>query len=241
MTIPARLAENYATDLALLAAWRRGDMRAARTLYRRHFDAICRFFRNKLSNLEEVADLVGETFLELLKSRARESWDDERVESLRHYLYGIAKNVLYRQLRQRYGLAQRTVVHDAQLDQRSLDELAPRSLSSIVGGRRELDVLIKALRCLPLQDQILLEAKYFEYFSDAELAKLLDWPLSMVPGRLRGARNRLLAAVEQSRSGGPHFGRDDPGTAMDAWIAELRALIVRTNPRPLADDGTDPT
>lgn len=236
MTIPACVTDNSPADASLLGAWRRGDMRAARTLYRRHFDAVCRFFRNKLSNLEEVADLVGETFLELLKTRSRDSWDDERVESLRHYLYGIAKNVLYRYFRQNYALKQKVIIHDCEIEQRSLDELAPRSLSSIIGGRRELDVLIKALRGLPLQDQILLEAKYFEYFSDAELAGLLGLPQSTVPGRLRGARSRLLAGVEQYRAEGPQFGPDDPGTAMDVWIAELRALIVCTNPTPGPDD-----
>lgn len=236
MKIPACATDESMTDVSLLSAWRRGDMRAARTLYRRHFDAICRFFRNKLSDLEEVADLVGETFLELLKTRSRDSWDDERVESLRHYLYGIAKNVLYRYFRQNYALRQKMIIQDCELEQRSLDELAPRSMSSIIGGRRELDVLIKALRGLPLQDQILLEAKYFEYFSDAELAGLLGLPQSTVPGRLRGARSRLLAKVEQYRAEGPQFCPDDPGAAMDVWIAELRVLIVRTNPTPGSDD-----
>lgn len=226
------------TDFELLAAWGSGNTRAARTLYHRHFDAICRFFRNKLSNLEEVADLVGDTFLELLKSRASESWRDERVTSLRYYLLGIARNVLYTHFRRRFGLKRSTLTTE-ELEQYSLEELAPRSMSSIVGGRRELDLLIKALRGLPLGDQILLEAKFFEYMADSDLAVLLEIPASTLPGRLRGARNRLIAAVSRlSGDTGGRIGPADPGEAMDQWIAELRALIIHTNPGSGDDDPT---
>lgn len=239
MTILSFASENNSTDLELLAAWRSGNVRAARTLYRRHFDAICRFFRNKLSNLEEVADLVGDTFLELLKSRARESWQDERVDSLRYYLLGIARNVLYAHFRCNFGL-KRSVMTTEELEQHSLEELAPRSMSSIIGGRQELDVLIKALRRLPLRDQLLLEAKYFEYMADGDLAVLLEIPTSTLPGRLRGARNRLVAEVARlsAARGGDGPGVGDPGAAMDQWIAELRALIIRTNPGS-ADDNPE--
>lgn len=225
------------SDLELLAAWRSGNTRAARTLYHRHFDAICRFFRNKLSNLEEVADLVGDTYLELLKSRARESWSDAGVGSLRYYLLGIARNVLYGHFRRNFG-RKRSELTTEELEQHSLEELAPRSMSSIVGGRRELDVLIKGLRRLPLGDQILLEAKYFEYMPDGDLAVLLEIPVSTLPGRLRGARNRLIAEVARLAGGREAGAAGDPGVAMDAWIAELRALIVRTNPGSGHDDST---
>lgn len=223
--------DNSTTDVALLAAWRAGDMCAARSLYRRYFDVVCRFFRNKLSNLEEVADLVGETFLELLKSRARESWSDTRIVCFRFFLLGIARNVLFGHFRRNFGRKLEHLTSD-ELEQRSLEELAPRSLSSIVGGRRELNVLIRALRRLPLREQILLEAKYFEYLPDSELAQLIEIPISTLPGRLRTARNRLIAEVQRLTTVPPDEHEADPGAAMDRWTAELRVLMVRTNPRP---------
>jgi RNA polymerase sigma factor (sigma-70 family) len=223
------------TDIQLLAAWKRGDVRAARTLYRRHFDAVCRFFRNKLSSLEDVADLVGDTFVELLKTRARAGWDDGRIGSLRLYLLGIARNVLYAHFRRCARDGQQIPLTDEELELRSLAQLAPRTMSSIVDGRQELDALIKALRRLALGDQILLEAKYFEYFADAELASLLEIPLSTVPGRLRGARGRLLAEVGRHHPG--ETGGDLP-SALESWIAELRGTIGRTNPR-LRDDAVE--
>lgn len=223
--------DDSSMDAELLAAWRSGDMRAARSLYRRHFDAICRFFRNKLSNLDDVADLVGDTFLELLKTRSRASWDDRQIESLRFYLLGIARNVLYRHFRRRAKRGHELPLSDRELELRSLDELAPRTMSSIVGGRHELDTLIKALRSLPLGDQILLEAKYFEYLSDAALADLLEIPASTLPGRLRSARSRLLVEVRRHRAEYPRDGDADPAMATDTWIAELRAVIIESNPR----------
>lgn len=232
-------AEDKSGDAFLLAAWRRGDMRAARTLYRRHFQTVCRFFRNKLSSLDEVADLVGDTFLELLKTRSRPSWEDERVESLRYYLLGIARNVLYGHLRRKLQDGQKVPLSDDELEQRSLADLAPRTMSSIIGGRRELDSLIEALRGLPLGDQILLEAKYFEYLADADLAGMLEIPISTLPGRLRGARTRLIAGVNHLYAGASSRGCESPALAMDTWIAELRTLIARTNPT-LDGEPTEP-
>lgn len=231
MIISTRPTANPPADEVLLSAWHRGDMRAARILYRRHFDAVCRFFRNKLSNLDEVADLVGETFLELVKTHARTARSLELACSFRAYLLGIAKNVLFRHLRQVYRRMRKVEMEDEAFDRCSLEELAPRSLSSIVGGCRELDVLIKALRTLPLQDQILLEAKYFEYLMDSELARLVDIPETTVPGRLRGARNRLLAEVSRTLGGQARANAGAPVADLDAYIAEIRALIARTNPR----------
>lgn len=232
MTAVTAQQEVTQSDIELLTAWRMGDMRAAKTVYRRHFGAICRFFRNKLSNLEEVADLVGDTFLELLKSRNRPSWDDSSIVSLRYYLLGIARNVLYARFRDAPALHCHGFSAE-RLDQLSLEQLSPRSLSSIIGGRREVDILIKALRRLPLGDQILLEAKYFEYVPDSALAALVEVAASTLPGRLRGARNRLIAEI--ARLSGNRGEIADPGPAMEQWIAELRKLIMRTNPRGESD------
>lgn len=219
------------SDEALLAAWSRGDMLAAKALYRRHFDTVCRFFRNKLSNLDEVADLVAETFLELVKINAKSSWNSEHVASFRAWLLGIARNLLYRHFRRNYCPV-KNVGDDFDFDRYSMEELAPRTLSSIVGGRRELDILIKALRTLPLKDQILLEAKHFEYLMDSELATLLELPTTSIRGRLRSAKERLSAAVERLAAEQGRPVSSAPGVDMDDYIAEIRALIGRTNPPP---------
>jgi len=57
------------TDSELFDAWLRGDARAAAELFERHFDAIARFFRNKV--IEGHEDLVQQTFAACLESRDR--------------------------------------------------------------------------------------------------------------------------------------------------------------------------
>ena len=51
------------SDGELLEAWQSGDREAGNHLVDRHFDAITRFFRNKVCGDDDVAELVGQTFL----------------------------------------------------------------------------------------------------------------------------------------------------------------------------------
>lgn len=48
--------EAVATDHELLDAWCAGDREAGDALIRRHFEAVCRFFRGKLG--DDIEDLV---------------------------------------------------------------------------------------------------------------------------------------------------------------------------------------
>ena len=47
------------TDFELLDAWRGGDRVAGNELFERYFDAVFRFFRNKVSAAEVDSDRVG--------------------------------------------------------------------------------------------------------------------------------------------------------------------------------------
>lgn len=68
-------------------------------IYETYFDDIYRFFYIKLSSRENAEDLTSEVFLALA-----EKIRDEIVEidSVRAYLYGIARNMLARHLRRKY-------------------------------------------------------------------------------------------------------------------------------------------
>lgn len=80
------------TDVELLEAWRAGDKRAGKRLFERHYDAVHRFFRNKVGS--DAPDLVQKTFLGCI-----ESVDRFRGEgSFRSWLFAVA----YRQLCKHY-------------------------------------------------------------------------------------------------------------------------------------------
>lgn len=211
------------SDDTLLAAWSRGDESAFKALYHRHFVSVCKFFSTKVSYHEEVKDLVGDTFTELIASRARIAEHTTTITSFRGYLLGIAKHVLYRHLRRNYRLKRRGTTQAIDLSYHSFEDLRPRSLSSIVTGRRELDILIQSLRSLPMEDQVLLEGKYFEYLQDDELAALLEIPPTTLRGRLRRASARLVEEAERRCADRGLPRSTAPGADMDAYIAELRA------------------
>ena len=151
-------------DWTLLTAWRTGDRAAGGKLVQRHFGAVSRFFRNKVSSADDAAELVSETFLGC--TRARDGFRGDT--SFRRYAFAIALNVLrnyIRQKRKRQGEAVDFGVVCAR-------DLAPSSMSSIIMRRREAQLLVLALREIPLDYQIALELNIFEELSGREIAEL---------------------------------------------------------------------
>lgn len=218
-------------DLVLLAKWRGGDVAAGRELCGRHIDAVARFFRNKLPTLPCVADHVNNTFLELLESEQRRSQrightasesqpaEADAIVSFRAWLLGIACNVFLRYLRKEYRRREIDLQHE------SLETLGPGSMSSIFSRARQVNVLVRALRALPIEDQMLLEAKFFEYFSDPELAHMLKIPATTLPRRIVRAKQRLVTLVERER----HCEASSAVESLDQWITELRKELVRAD------------
>src|SRR6476619_1575545 len=82
-------------DLILLDRWCAGDRVAGNLLFRRHFEALCRFFEHKTDG--DIDDLVQETFLACL--RGRETF--RRQSSFRTYLFAIARHTLFGYWRRR--------------------------------------------------------------------------------------------------------------------------------------------
>ena len=85
-------------DWTLLTAWRGGDRAAGGRLVQRHFGAVSRFFRNKVSSADDAAELVSDTFLGC--TRARDGFRGDT--SFRRYVFAIALNVLRNYIRQKH-------------------------------------------------------------------------------------------------------------------------------------------
>lgn len=207
------------SDLELLTAWREGgEDLAARHLFARHFAAIHRFFRNKVHDPSDARDLASDTFARLFHRRAQYP----EMYNVRAYAFGIAKRVLLGYLRQKHRRVEQDLLAGA------LIELIPRTPSSVVFACHRLHILVQALRTLPLHDQILLEAKYFEDLSEPELAEVLGIEVTTLPGRHRRARNRLIPAVEHLLTTHGELKRaTEVSVLLDTWISELRREMRR--------------
>lgn len=172
-------------DGELLEQWRGGDPASGEVLFERYYDMVERFFLNKVSGV--VQDLVQETFIRCAEGRERVR-DTDRF---RIYLFGIAYNVLSAHLRARYRGIREVCLHDD-----SLHDLAPGP-STLITRRREHQVLIEALRNIPVDDQVTLELHYWEQLTTHQMAEVLGIPVGTVRGRLQRARTKLEEAMRR--------------------------------------------
>lgn len=183
-----------AEDLALLAAWQAGDSRAGDGLVRQYSSQVVRFFADKVRD-SEVDDLVQQTWEAMIHARDRFAAAAEDVErdgpgiaSFRAYLYGTARLVLFGHFRRRTRAQQ----FDPGVS--SLEDLSP-SPSRQVSLYAKLERLSAALRKLPIDLQILLELRYAQEMTSAEIAVVHAIPKGTAKSRLRVAKQRLDAQL----------------------------------------------
>ncbi len=201
-----------ATDLELLEAWRGGDRQAGEELFERHFDAIARFFRNKVD--DGIDDLIQRTFLACVEGR-----DHFRGEaSFRTFLFAVAHNVLGKHYRSKRRHGDRidfgvTSVHD----------LAP-SPSVVIAVQDEHRVLLQALRRIPLDHQIVLELYYWERMPAIEVGRVLDVPEGTARTRIRRAKQLLEEEMKRLVTNKPLL--ESTLINLDTWAASLRDLLL---------------
>jgi RNA polymerase sigma factor (sigma-70 family) len=181
-----------ADDLALLAAWQAGDARAGDSLARQYSSQVVRFFADKVRD-SEVDDLVQQTWEAMIHARDRfaaaaDDADGPGIASFRAYLYGTARLVLYGHFRKRT----RALQFDPGVS--SLEDLSP-SPSRQVSLYAKLERLSAALRKLPIDLQILLELRYAQEMTSAEIAVVHAIPRGTAKSRLRVAKQRLDAQL----------------------------------------------
>lgn len=204
---------SVATDVDLLDAWRGGDVRAGDVLFRRYFAQLSRFFRNKADF--GVEDLIQSTFLACIESRDRY----RETSSFRTYLFGIARHHLYAHYRRQ----QRAV----DFSQTSVVDLGA-SPSGPLSRREETATLLRALRSIPLEYQIVLELTYWEGLKGPEIAEILEVPANTVRGRLSRARAALRQALEVGLAASAQ--RSTTLADLDGWADALRSDLDDAEP-----------
>lgn len=199
------------TDGALLQAWGAGDRAAGEALFVRHFDAIVRFFQNKIERDHD--DLIQQTFLGCIEARAQFRGDG----SFRAFLFGVAHNVLGKHLRRRYR-------EPASLDfaQVSLAEIGA-SPSLVVAADQRQRIMLEGLRRIPIDHQVALELHYWEAMTAAEIAETLGVPVGTAKTRLRRAKQLLAAELSDLMAG--VTGAEPTETRLDTWAAGIRARL----------------
>jgi RNA polymerase sigma factor (sigma-70 family) len=202
------------TDAELLRAWADGDKTAGEQLFERHFEAIARFFRNKLSADTQHEDLIQQTFLGCVEARDRFRGE----ASFRSFLFAIAHNQLGKHWRSRSR---------DRLDFQTISafDIDP-SPSAVVARDQEQQKLLLALRRLPIDSQVALELHYWEAMTAAEIGEVLGVPLGTAKTRLRRAKQLLESEL---RGLDIRAVQMDIGSGLDTWAQDVRGALFGEN------------
>lgn len=199
-------------DATLFAAWCSGDRAAGATLFDRHYEGVARFFHNKVAG-PLAADLIQNTFLALVESR-----DRFRGESgFRTFLFAVARNILHKHYRTQRGPSARIDFGEV-----TACDLAPTA-SEQIRLHEERQLLLEALRRVPLECQEVLELLYWERLQVVEIAEIVGVPVGTVKTRLR--RGRLLLEQRMQDLAASPAVLQSTLAGFERWAEELRAQI----------------
>ncbi len=200
-----------ADDAALLLQWQSGDVASGEALFARYYDAVARFFGNKVSR--DRADLVQATFSACLEKVGQL----KNAASFRSFLFSIARFELLHYYRRK---SRRETEFDA--EQVSVCDLDPTP-SLIIAKREEQRLLLEGLRRIPIDLQIVLELTYWEKFTSAEVADLLSIPEGTVKSRVRRARAQLDKELSGLADSPERL--ESTMANLEGWAAALRDQV----------------
>lgn len=151
------------------------------------------FFLRRVDVAEDAADLLNDTLLVVWRKASDVPPDD--IEA-RMWMFGAARRVL---ATHRRATGRRSALHD-----KLRDELATTSHQD---HGEDVDVVAAAVRSPPPDDQELIRLVFWDGFTQAEVARLLDLPEGTVRCRTHRARQRLRAALSEPS---PPYREGDP-------------------------------
>lgn len=196
------------SDDELVRRWKDGDRRSARIFIERHHAAVMRFFFNKTDESSQQ-DLIQQTFLAFVDGLTRLA----EGAKIRSYLFGAAYRLLCKHYETRRIERQRAAI----------DPIVRSSVTSpsrAIARREELQLLLRALRELPLDYQVPLELHYWEQMTTGDIAEVLGIPGGTVKSRLRRGRE-LLAEAMAMLAGSPAL-LESTMNDLDRWARCIR-------------------
>ncbi|MEM7157111.1 MAG: sigma-70 family RNA polymerase sigma factor [Myxococcota bacterium] len=196
-------------DAELLVAWRGGDASSGQVLFQRYFDHVSRFFINKVPYDHE--DLIQETFAACVVGRDRLRED----ANFRSYLFGTAYNVL-----KRYFTKDASARKIDALESCAAFDLAPGP-STLMRTLEQDRLLLEALRRLPLGLQVVLEMRYWEDMSSADIGEAMGVSAATARTRTFRGREKLMELLRRT-PGGP---KSEEELDLEGWAQRIRALM----------------
>jgi RNA polymerase sigma-70 factor (ECF subfamily) len=161
------------SDETLMLEFQRGSREAFEELFARYREPLFGFFRRRLQLRERAEELAQETFLAVIRAKARY----EARASVRTYFYAIAMKLLAAERR--------------------------KGLSAVSGAARvtedPADAVLwvrQALEKLDSEDREILMLREYEQLSYSEISEVLGIPVNTVRSRLFRARLELKSHLD---------------------------------------------
>ena len=208
---------DWERDVSLLERWKQGDKTAGRELYERHVGAVIGFLRNKLPP-DRVETFVHDTFIRALDAIAKDKLRDPKA--FRSFLIGIAKNLVIAHNRRAW--------RECEFDpaRHSTADVSPGPFSCLARHEEER-ILLKALRRLPFESQVLLELVYFEEFGQQAAAEVVGISYSVARNKISRARKQLEAIILSFETS-PELLTSTVGN-IENWAAAVRERIHKSD------------
>ncbi len=177
-------------DVALMLAFRAGDVAAFDQLFRRWSGPLLRYIDRMVRDLATAEELVQEVFIRVHRARERYS-PDARFST---WLYRIATNLALNELRRpRHRSVHRSTDEGGAAP---LLDRAPRT-EDVVDARRLAAAAERALLELPEKQRAALCLTAVEGLSYAEVAEALEVTEKAVKSLVYRARSSLAARLRQ--------------------------------------------
>jgi len=179
--------------------------KVAGQLWNRYFDQIMGYFRKRLSN--DIQDVVTETLhVAIMGTNYRGEG------SFRGFVYGVARNKLFKEYKRR------SKVQDFDPSVSSLNDVGP-SVTYVMDKRKARALVVEALRRIPIENQMAIDAYYIEGDSGPKVAEMLDITVPALRNRLRRGLEKVRVVLEQLEGSGEEF--DKSRDVLEAWSASL--------------------
>lgn len=206
--MPLRRPPHEGSDEELLAA-ATTDKVAFLEFYDRHVEQVIAFGVRRLGDSDQVADLVAEVFLAVLRSAG--SYDPRRGTA-RAWLYGIAANVVAGGRRR---AAKEAGAYAQLFGRRLLEPDDYAELDSRLDAASAARRLSEAMARVPRADRVVLELVALDQLTVTEAAAALGIRPGAARSRLARARRRLRADLTDpdpaaAATGAPGQGRRTP-------------------------------
>ena len=172
--------------------YQQGDQAAFEALYRRYKDVLYRYFVKHSSDSHQSEELYQEVWIKLIKSTARY----QPKAKFKTYLFTIAHNTLidfYRKIKPTQEIEFVDTEMTEELTNNSTSLALPENEFTL---RQKSNQFMQALQELPTNQKEAVILHFEQELSVEEIAEITQVKIETAKNRLRYAKNKLKAAIQ---------------------------------------------